>query len=502
MTAPAGGPARSFPNTQIDRRRFLGMAGGAAAGLTFSPVLWQQASAAGAPAPQQLHLQFGADAAREMVVSWATPAAVANPRVRYGTVDGGLGSEVEAVTRTYRDHATNREIFTHHVPLSRLQPGSRYRYEVLHDGTDPAGGSFLTGPSGRAPFRFTSFGDQGVTGTATGSPYSETVVGHIEDQSPLLHLLNGDLAYSNLDQNPGAAWDTWLTQNQRSARNRPWMPAAGNHENETGNGETGFLAFTTRFLVPDNGLGELAGHFYAFTVGSVRFVVLQNDDVCYQKGGNFGIRGYSAGDQARWLDRTLAAARSDPGIDWIVVCMHQLVMSSAIVLGNGGDLGVREAFAPLFDKYNVDLVLCGHDHNYERTFAVRGVEPDSPTLRPRVTDHELHAIDATSGAVHMTLGGGGSGPANIYGSNDYEGLAKVIVGPGSQFFGDFELEPASWSAVTDPGQAFGFAAFDVDPGRLGGTTRLKVTYYRTALLPGQAPQPYDGFTLERPRGPR
>lgn len=61
--------------------------------------------------------------------------------------------------------------------------------------------------------------------------------------------------------------------------------------------------------------------------------------------------------------------------------MHQVVMSSAIVLGNGGALGVREAFAPLFDKYNVDLVLCGHDHNYEPSFAVRGVEPDSPTLR-------------------------------------------------------------------------------------------------------------------------
>lgn len=355
----------------------------------------------GAPGPQQLHLQFGKDAAREMVVSWSTPTTVARSRLRFGTSEDGLGTEVEAITRTYRDHATGREIYTHHVPLSRLRPSTSYRYEVLHDGTDSSGGKSLTGPAGRAPFRFTSFGDQGTAGTALGSIYSDTVVGHIEDQTPLLHLVNGDLAYSNLERDPAGAWDAWFNQNQRSARNRPWMPAAGNHENETGNGDTGYRAFVTRFLVPGNGLGELAGHFYAFTVGSVRFVVLQNDDVCYQKGGNFPVRGYSAGAQEQWLDRTLAAARTDPGIDWIVVCMHQLLMSSAIVLGNGGDLGVRESFAPLFDKHGVDLVLCGHDHNYERTFAVRGIEPGSPTLRPRVAE-SLPWISTTVTSVSLT----------------------------------------------------------------------------------------------------
>src|SRR6266545_1458164 len=133
---------------------------------------------------------------------------------------------------------------------------------------------------------------------------------------------------------------------------RPWMPAAGNHEQETGNGHTGHAAFQTRFQVPGNGVDGLGGLFYAFTVGSVRFVVLQNDDVCYQWGTNDYVRGYSGGAQKAWLDTTLGAARRDPAVDWVVVCMHQLAMSSG--LGNGCDLGIREEFTPLFDRHGVD----------------------------------------------------------------------------------------------------------------------------------------------------
>ena len=40
-------------------------------------------------------------------------------------------------------------------------------------------------------------------------------------------------------------------------------------------------------------------------------------------------RGYSHGAQRHWLERTLARLRHDDDIDWIIVCMHQVAMSSA-----------------------------------------------------------------------------------------------------------------------------------------------------------------------------
>ena len=94
---------------------------------------------------------------------------------------------------------------------------------------------------------------------------------------------------------PGAHLGRRSSQNNtRSARFRPWMPAAGNHENEKGNGPIGYGAFQTYFALPPNGEdAESAGLWYAFTVGSVRFVVLQNDDVCLQDGGDTYVSGYS-----------------------------------------------------------------------------------------------------------------------------------------------------------------------------------------------------------------
>lgn len=60
------------------------------------PTVWTQPERIGAPEVGGLHLQFGSDAARELVVSWHTTEAVANPRVLLGTPTGGFGHTAPA----------------------------------------------------------------------------------------------------------------------------------------------------------------------------------------------------------------------------------------------------------------------------------------------------------------------------------------------------------------------------------------------------------------------
>src|SRR5258705_10973035 len=74
------------------------------------PTLWQRGDRSGAPRIGGLHLQYGADASSEVVVSWHTEAAVNNPRVMVGTPDDGVGRTVAAETVTYRDAASRTEI--------------------------------------------------------------------------------------------------------------------------------------------------------------------------------------------------------------------------------------------------------------------------------------------------------------------------------------------------------------------------------------------------------
>src|SRR5262249_25162276 len=137
--------------------------------LIAAPELWLQPAVAGSPDPEQIHLQFGGDASGEVVVSWATPAQVRQPRLRLGT-DRSLGRTAPAETRTYVDAQSGLEIFTHHARLNGLQANTSYTYEVFHDGSNAVRGAFTTAPRGRAPLRFTSFGDQQRRSRATGWP--------------------------------------------------------------------------------------------------------------------------------------------------------------------------------------------------------------------------------------------------------------------------------------------------------------------------------------------
>jgi 3',5'-cyclic AMP phosphodiesterase CpdA len=513
----------------LSRRRLLAAGAGAAAGslvlsgpaaaLPSAPVLWTQPDHLGAPEVHGLHLQFGADAAREVVVSWFTPQSVARPHVVIGTPQGGFGREVDARTITYTDAASGREIFIHHARVGGLRPDTEYVYAAVHGGTTPIPGVFRTAPAGRAPFTFTSFGDQGtptlgkqiVPAGATapifvndnlGSPFgADTVVG-IERIAPLFHLVNGDLCYANIATDRIRTWSDWFTNNSRSARFRPWMPAAGNHENELGNGPIGYGAYQSYFDLPSPSTDpETHGLWYAFTAGSVRVISLNNDDVCYQDGGNSYVRGYSGGAQKQFLEQELARTRANRDIDWIVVVMHQVVISTADQF-NGADRGIREEWVPLFDQYGVDLVVCGHEHHYERSHAIRGAQAND-TLTPVPTDLDMSTVDTTKGTVHLVIGGGGtSAPSNKL---FFEPAAcRVITGVGPVGANGkrppiYVHEDAPWSAFRDKEHAYGFAAFTVDPGRHpGDTTSLQVTYYAVSG-PFADLTPVDQFTLTRPR---
>ena len=232
----------------------------------------------------------------EIAVSWAAADAVARPRLRVGRAQHSsprrpeFGIEVPAEERVYTEALTGERVHTYHARLNGLAPDTAYAYEVLHDGVQPAPGTFRTGPRGRARgFRFTSFGDQAIPaavghGLGPHTPNAGYIVDAVDALDPLFHLMNGDLCYANVSDAPAATWASFFTNNMRSARYRPWMPAAGNHENEVGNGPQGYLSYQTRFELPDNGSPQFRGNWYAFTVGPVRVLSINNDDVCLQDG--------------------------------------------------------------------------------------------------------------------------------------------------------------------------------------------------------------------------
>jgi 3',5'-cyclic AMP phosphodiesterase CpdA len=524
-----------------------------------SPVSLFTDEAKAAPAdgtPEQIHLTYGDDPSGSVFVSWVSPAQAVNARVIVER-DSGEKNTIHAIQRTYTDGLSGQTVFTYHAKLEGLRSGSPVHYTVTADNdrdrAHPFKATFQTAPRGRVPFRWTSYGDLAtpVTSWVLSSPQSRYAVQAVERFEPLFHLLNGDLCYANM--NPAAqpaVWADFGNNVQGSAAHRPWMPCPGNHEIEFGNGPQGFNSYLTRYSLPNNGTA-FQGLWYRFQVGSALFISLSADDVIYQDSGAFVpgpaplrpapstgnapiepgtslyIHGYSNGAQTRWLEETLAAACKDDTIDWIIVQMHQDALSSS-QNGNGSDKGIRETWLPLFDRYGVDLVLCGHDHDYERSWPVRGCNHnvgrdaisgtavDTCQPKPITTAEPADGkFDTRLGTIHLILGGGGtSAPLDAYGVNPANGRpqAKIItkanrpmpgitagtfIKPGAD-----ALEDAIWSARRDTATGYGIAVFDLDPGIAGGKTSITIQYHHASgadRMPTPNYELFETLVLEKSR---
>ena len=167
----------------------------------------------------------------------------------------------------------------------------------------------------------------------------------------------------------------------------------------------------------------------------------------------------------------------------------------------------------------VDLVLCGHDHDYERSWPVRGcnhnvgrdassgVPVDTLQPKPVMTSNPSNgAFDTSLGTIHFILGGGGTNaPLDAYGANPESGAAqaKVITKANrpipAKTQGTFTkpgadaLEDAIWSARRDTDTGYGVAVFDLDPGAPGGKTSITISYYHALGADRTATPNYELF---------
>jgi hypothetical protein len=572
LDAPAAAAATALPTTTQPEQLHLTWGSDPSTQVTVS---WASPGTVAQPAPTLAYSRQPITAENPgRIVALPAPAPPDPTQLR-----------IRPAAISFTDGVSGQTTFHYHVPLRALEPGTTYYYQVSDGAATPttAGASFTTAAHGRFNFRFSSFGDisepaadRSASGQTLGPYDADTcyfTVNGIEDPGdglgpPLFHLVNGDLSYANDEpSNMPAVWRDYSVNVSRSAMNRPWMPTPGNHEIEDGtnafsgapgstgtwNGAYGQGSYMARFLLPPNGVinydgNQLQGRFWGVQVGSVYFIALDADDVIYQLSDATpeAIVGYTgslvpqASDyslvpggsqpnlQTLWLERELRKARLDPSVDMIVVSTHQAPVSTD--WGNvGSDMGIRQTWLPLFDKYEVDLVLSGHNHVFERSYPVRGYDhgdygtvfapfttaegvsyavgdkfntrrPTVASTSPTATVNGQQVFDTSQGTAYYVLGGGGA--ASTYGFEtdpaDGERTAPVTNAPGIEAV----EEDAPWSAQIDSGDGHGYAIFDVDAGSRPGETTITVKWFQMmAVAPGTTPvmptTPYSEFTYGR-----
>jgi len=396
------------------------------------------------------HLSFGTDPTTQMAIAGElTGKPTGKIAVEIGR-DTGYGQSLEAEVRELISQVPQQDgtiraadQFFLHAQATGLASGTEYHYRFrLADGTTTPDAVFTTAPvrAGLAPFTFTAFADQGVnvdptptgqTGfsdnyykpddTRRSAAPSDTLVGLIAAQKPAFHLLAGDICYADptgsgqpIKNKTGDAdsgfnnfdptvWTQYFGVIEKSAATAPWLFATGNHDMEAlyddntapGGATHGYGGHAARLDLPKNGPSRCPS-VYSVVYGNVAVLSLDANDLSQEIPTNAG---YSGGEQISWLIQRLTALRADPSIDFIVAFFHHCVYATST--SHASDGGVRAALAPLFDQFAVDLVVQGHNHQYERTNPIKGGRsttqaPDGATVEP-----------AKDGTIYICCGSGG-----------------------------------------------------------------------------------------------
>jgi acid phosphatase type 7 len=225
----------------------------------------------------------------------------------------------------------------HRLTVPGLQPGTTYQYRLFWlDGNRRRFGpahTFTTVPAGATKFDFAAFGD-----TRSNAGDHGNVVAALRATKPSFVLQTGDLVENGSRM---SAWREFFDIEGALLRTTPYYCVLGNHEGDSD-------VYYSAFPLPPGG-GERGREWYAFVYGNCFLVGLDTNR--------------SLDEQARWLEAKLsiAAARN---ATWRIVFLHAPPFSSG---PHAGDPGVAAKWVPIFEKYGVDLVFCGHDHLYERS---------------------------------------------------------------------------------------------------------------------------------------
>lgn len=423
--------------------------------------------------PRGVRLSFDADPATTRAVTWLTTGDPGASIVEYafvaagatspgrGTLDrSSVGSraaapfgfgeadraEHEALLDPYRSPGPARpgeeQVYVHRARVEGIPAGATIAYRV-GDGHrwSPV---FHTTTAPTDSFRFTHLGDHGL------SVGSRRNTAAILERRPDWHLIAGDISYANGDQR---LWDVWAEQVQPLGAAVPIMAAPGNHEAKDFMGET----YRARFTHPNAGKP-----WYSIDIGKVHLVSTT-------AGAFFGdhevIRELVT-EELLFLEQDLAVAharRAAGEIDFIVVAQHFPTYTNHETRGPfSPQLVVAEEH--VLQRYQVDLLLVGHDHMYQRS-------------------HPMAYGTPTPGGIG--------------------GYVQVIAGGGGSSLYEFADEGTDWLAAK--ARRLGFVEYAVSDGLIEATAYGYPDGYDdstvdddvNAVDPNLEPDIIDTFTIER-----
>lgn len=297
-------------------------------------------------------------------VSWRTSSDVTTPKVELSLATKGDAQATKTVvaTTTTMTADLGYQESHHSASLTGLTPDTTYVYRVGDGDSWSEWTEFSTAADSGKPFSFIMQGDaqndiksyvsRTFRAATEARPYAKVV----------MHA--GDLIDTDSSD---AEWGEWFGAAGFANGSMNVVAAAGNHEYYPGPQLSANWA--AQFEYPANGPDtspsikqKYAENVYFTDYQGVRFIALNS---------NFPGDTEAMAAQTDWLEGVL---KNNPN-QWTVVTFHHPIFS---VTSGRDNAALRAAWMPLFEKYDVDIVLNGHDHAYGRGNVIAN-ETDLPS---------------------------------------------------------------------------------------------------------------------------
>ncbi|HEV7281972.1 MAG TPA: metallophosphoesterase family protein [Pirellulaceae bacterium] len=342
--------------------------------------------------PASLFLTWQGDPTTSVVVQWVGEEDE-NAEVRFGvrkkSFDGSARAKIKPFPGT--------DLKVHRCELTGLAPGEEYEFTLGKTGPKHR---FRTMPAkANDVIHFVSGGDAGTGSAALENNRLAA------KQEPYFALIGGDLAYDN-----GASPKTFLkflenygtTMIDPEGRCIPMLSCLGNHEVQGGYGATRDKG-ASYFSVFDGFYSDTT--YGVFDVGDYLSLVLLDTNHVTPV----------AGEQTDWLEKTLSDRQDRPHL---IVANHVPAYPSHRDFEKAG-ADNRKHWSPLFERYDVDVVLEHHDHTYKRTHPMKDGMVDAngvlylgdgswgkirPVTSPEKRPYLARASEAYHIAVHRLEG--------------------------------------------------------------------------------------------------
>lgn len=346
------------------------------------------------------YLQLGTP--NSIYIKWRTQN-LADSKIKYGTSPNYLNDSVISLSHV-RDHE---------LQLTGLQPGTKYYYSIGTSSATLQGNDqnfFITSPSEGVvkKTRIWAIGDAG-TGYVQQNQVRDAYYNYTGSTYTDVWLWMGDNAYQ-YGHDEEYQVKVFTDHYEKMLKQTVAWPTLGNHDygmkgyKSTASLGTDFAYFDI-FTLPEN--GEAGGvpsgteKYYSYNYSNIHFICLDS----------YGSHNQSSSPMASWLKQDLALNTQK----WTIVYFHHPPYTK----GNHDSdkeielIDMRNNIVPILEQYNVDLVLSGHSHTYERSFLIEG-----------------HLGNESTFTNSMKVNGGSGKLPSPYIKNapDYDGSVYTVIG--------------------------------------------------------------------------